>query len=78
MTKKHGFVRRGNEGHVLDLARGESDTLLKFTTPRDKATVHHRYKASTRAVVNAIGKGRVLPNKKQGGDETDKKKGRNP
>jgi hypothetical protein len=55
LAKKHNFLRRGNEGHALGLGGGESDTLLKFAAPRDRATRHHRYEASTKAAINTIG-----------------------
>ncbi len=45
---------------------------MKFAAPRDKATGHHINEAGARAVVNAIGKGGVLPDEKLCRDRTGK------
>jgi hypothetical protein len=65
---------RGGEGNVLGLGSRKCNVVLQLTGPRNRATPYHRNEVGTRATVNPITKGGVLPNKESGRDGAGKSK----
>ena len=69
-TEKHGMLRRRSKSYVFGLGCRESNAFLESTAPRDMTTRHHGDEASTRAAIDAIGEGRVLPYERLQRDKT--------